>query len=107
MTDTVRAQLNCLTAAVQEAVDGRDWETAAALESDVRATLEALVVQLKAGAAHDPDILRAELEAAAARIARLRGELAHHERAMVREASMVSAGRRAAAAYERTAGTSS
>lgn len=88
--------LDAVAAEVQHAVDAGDWTLAASLEIEFRETLAQQVETLREA---DAPALRRTLEAAAVRVAHLIGEVAHHERRLVREASMISTGRRAAAAY--------
>ena len=85
--------------AVQCAVDDGDWSRAAELEIEFRSCLAAVIDSMRDGSPAELSTLRQTLEAAVGRVARLIGEVAHHERRLVRDASMVSTGRRAAAAY--------
>jgi hypothetical protein len=86
-------------AAVQQAIDAGDWTGAAALEIEFRERLGTVIATLGSGSAQDQLALRATLEAAATRVARLIGEVAHHERRLIRDSMLLSTGRRAAAAY--------
>ena len=83
-----------LTEQVQTAIDAGDWQRAQALEGERRCAIERLVAD---------QTVTAELTAALgdlyARNQRMIGEVHHHRRRIVREASMVRTGQAAVAAY--------
>lgn len=89
-----------LTERVEAAVAAGEWQEAADLEAQRTAALAALIERSggKPGIAGE---LRDALSDIAARTHRLIGEAHHHRRTLLREASMVRLGRKAADEYDR------
>jgi hypothetical protein len=83
-----------LTDRVQSAIDAGDWVAAQEVETERRAALEQLVAEQGAGGD-----LRSSLAALQARNQRMIGEVHHHRRAVLRDASMVQTGHSAVSAY--------
>jgi hypothetical protein len=97
MSATLESVLD-LTERVQAAINGGDWQLAHELEVTRRELLERLVAdaaQLFAPASELPAVL-AQLEE---RSRRLIGEVHHHRRRILREASMIKTGHAAVEAY--------
>ncbi len=83
-----------LTDRVQEAIDAGDWLAAQEAETSRRSALEQLVAER--GAAGD---LAQSLAQLRERNQRMIGEVHHHQRRVLRDASMVKTGQAAASAY--------
>jgi hypothetical protein len=83
-----------LTDRVQAAIDAGDWQTAQELETQRRAAIERLVAEHGAGG----DMTGA-LTQLHERNQRLIGEVHHHRRRVLRDASLVRTGQSAASAY--------
>jgi hypothetical protein len=100
------SQLNAilaLTDEVQAAIGNGEWETATELDRRRRAALDTLLLDL----ARDPALtasLQQALTDLQTRTYHLIGEVDHHKRRLVREASMVTTGRRAAREYAAVSG---
>jgi hypothetical protein len=96
------AQLNAilaLTDEVQAAIGNGQWETATELDRRRRAALDALLQDLAREPALTASLLQA-LTDLQTRTRHMIGEVAHHQRRVIREASTVTTGRRAAHEYE-------
>ena len=83
-----------LTDAVQQAIDAGEWQRAHDVDVERRALLEALALQRG-----DPAALGAALADVRARTYVLMGQVEHHKRRVLREASTVKTAHAAAAAY--------
>lgn len=92
------AYVLAMTEQVEAAISAGDWQHAADLEEQRRGALFALLEQT--GAEIEPS-LRDALAGVVARTHRMIGEAHHHRRALLREASMVQIGRKAADEYDR------
>jgi hypothetical protein len=90
-----------LTEQVQSAIDAGDWQRALALETERHSALELL-------ARSRPVIGQVEegLRELYVRNQRMIGEVRHHQRRVVRDATTVRTGHAAAAAYRATSATS-
>ena len=86
-----------LTDLVQAAINDGDWQRAHVLENERRGRLEQLVAAQAWG--EERDALRATLTGLQQRNQRMIGEVHHHRRRILREASMLKAGHEAAGAY--------
>jgi hypothetical protein len=87
-----------LTEQVQNALDAGDWQRANELETERRAQLEALVAEQGVGEPNGE--LRGTLEALQQRNQRMIGEVHHHQRRVLRDATMIKTGQAAVRAYE-------
>ncbi len=83
-----------LTDRVQTAIDAGDWQGAQELETQRRAAIEQLVAEQGAGG--DMAGALAQLHE---RNQRMIGEVHHHRRRVLRDASLVRTGQSAASAY--------
>jgi IS5 family transposase len=86
-----------LTEQIQAAIDGGDWQRASEIDTDRRAQLERLVADH--AASDTTGALRAALENLERGNRRFMGEVQHHQRAILRDASMVRTGQAAVASY--------
>lgn len=97
----MQAQLTAiiaLTDDVQAAIGSGEWQTATELDRRRRAALDTLLEDL----AKDPALaasIQQALTDLQTRTRHLIGEVDHHKRRVIREASMVTTGRRAAREY--------
>ena len=99
MSATLNSLLE-LTDEVQAAIDAGEWLRAADLEQRRRASLEAYVAEIRAGGGTvDAD---AELGRLYERNQRLIGDVHHHRRRVLRDASIVRTGQAAVGAYGAT-----
>lgn|GEM_PF-3245810 len=89
-----------LTERVEAAISAGEWQEAAELEAQRRAALGALI-ERNGGPAGIAGELRDALVGVVSRTHRMIGEAHHHRRSLLREASMVRLGRKAADEYER------
>ena len=96
------AQVLELTDRVQAALDAGDWLAAQGVETERRAALEQLVAERGAGG--DLGTALAELQT---RNQRMIGEVHHHRRRVLRDASMVQTAHSAVSAYAAHAKTGS
>jgi hypothetical protein len=103
MSNELFQKFDSITCAVQNAMDDRDWMLAAELESERRAELATVIAEYLQSDSMQVDSLIARLGDASLSVARMIGELAHHERKMIREVTMIATGRQAAEAYRTTA----
>lgn len=87
-----------LTEQVEAAIAVGDWQQAAELEAERR---EALFALLERSGGRIESSLHDALSGIVARTRRMIGEAHHHRRALLREASMVRIGRKAADEYDR------
>jgi hypothetical protein len=94
--------INALTDAVGDALSGGDWLAASALEDERRAALEALVATMTGGEGAAADV-RVVLDGLQRRTQLLIGEAHHHRHRVVREASTIRTGRKAAHEYTASA----
>jgi hypothetical protein len=95
MSTTLAAVLD-LTEQVQAAIDAGDWERARDLDIARLGQLEQLATEVKAD---DQGGARRALGALEERNRRMIGEVHHHRRRVLRDASLVKTGQTAAAAY--------
>ena len=94
--DTILA----LTEQVQTAIVEGDWQRAHTLETERRSLLEQFVTE--EGPVDENEGLRAALTQLQQRNDHMLGEVHHHRRRVLREASMLKAGHDAAGAYGKT-----
>jgi hypothetical protein len=83
-----------LTDRVQAAIDAGDWQGAQDLETERRGAIEQLVAEQGAG-----DTIGTSLEELQRRNRKMIGEVQHHRRRVMRDATIVKTGQAAAAAY--------
>ncbi|HLF11111.1 MAG TPA: hypothetical protein VJA26_07835 [Gammaproteobacteria bacterium] len=88
-----------LTDLVQAAINDGDWQRAHVLENERRGRLEELVAAQAQAQGDGHDALRATLTGLQQRSQQMIGEVHHHRRRILREASMLKAGHEAAGAY--------
>lgn len=93
MSMTLAAILD-LTDGVQAAIDGGDWQRAQDLETERRAAIEQLVAE-----AGGSGTTLTALEELQRRNRKMIGEVQHHRRRVLRDATLVKTGQTAAAAY--------
>ncbi len=89
-----------LTEQIQAALDAGDWQRGSDLDVERRAQLEQLVAEHGSGEAGGE--LQTALGALLARNQRLIGEIHHHRRRVLRDATLVKTGHSAVRAYDST-----
>jgi len=93
------ARVLALTEQVEAAIAAGEWQQAADLEAQRRATLVGLLERQSASSSIAPE-LRAAITNVVSRTHHLIGQAHHHRRTLLREASMIRLGRKAADEYE-------
>ena len=94
------AEVLALTDQVEAAIAAGEWQQAADLEAQRRATLIGLI-ERQGVSSNVAAELRDAMAGIASRTYRLIGQAQHHQRALLRDASMIRIGRKAADEYER------
>lgn len=86
-----------LTEEIQTAIDAGDWQRASDIDAERRARLESLIAEH--GDTDDGSAMRNAFAALLERNRRLIGEVDHHRRAVLRDASMIRTGQAAVSSY--------
>lgn len=86
-----------LTEEIQTAIDAGDWQRASDLDADRRSRLEQLIAEH--GNADEGSEMRNAFAALLERNRRLIGEVQHHRRGVLRDASMIRTGQAAVSSY--------
>jgi hypothetical protein len=86
-----------LTEEIQTAIDAGEWQRASDIDVERRTRLENLIAEH--GSSDDSSAMRNAFAALLERNRRMIGEVDHHRRAVLRDASMIRTGQAAVSSY--------